>query len=175
MEAFFASTNVWAIILKALLTTLTTALIGLVCTLIGKLLVKIKDSKLRKHAKIAVEAAEIKYPNEGKKMGPEKMAYVMDYLAITFPKIKSNQYLYNIAEAAVFELNNEKIKQEAEQSFKDKYGELPENIINNNVDNIDSNLNENTNDSTPSEMANIENSIKTNTNTTKINKITNIF
>ena len=90
MEAFFASTDIWAIILKALLTALTTALIGLVCTFIGKLLIKIEDSKLRKHAKIAVEAAEIKYPNEGKKMGPEKMTYVMDYLAITFPKIKSN-------------------------------------------------------------------------------------
>lgn len=173
MEAFFASTDIWAIILKALLTALTTALIGLVCTFIGKLLIKIEDSKLRKHAKIAVEAAEIKYPNEGKKMGPEKMAYVMDYLAITFPKIKSNQYLYNIAEAAVFELNNEKIKKEAEQSFKDKYGELPEDIITLDVD-------ESINDDSVEE--NIDNNANINFNNnnnvteiTKTNKITNIF
>jgi hypothetical protein len=59
-------------------------------------------------------------------MGPQKMAYVMDYLAITFPKIKSNQYLYNIAEAAVFELNKEKEEEAAKKAFEEKYGELPE-------------------------------------------------
>jgi hypothetical protein len=58
-------------------------------------------------------------------MGPQKMAYVMDYLAITFPKIKSNQYLYNIAEAAVFELNKEKEEAAAQKEFEEKYGELP--------------------------------------------------
>lgn len=125
MIEFLASTDFWAILIKALITALLTGAVSLVCTLLGKLIVKCKNSKLKHHAKIAVEAAESKFPNEGKKMGPEKMAYVMDYLAITFPKIKSNQYLYNIAEAAVYELNNEKIKKEAEQAFKDKYGELP--------------------------------------------------
>ena len=90
MIEFLASTNFWAILLKALITALVTGLVGLVCTSLGKLIVKCKNSKLRHHAKIAVEAAESKFPNEGKKMGPEKMEYVMEYLAITFPKIKSN-------------------------------------------------------------------------------------
>ena len=123
---FLVSTNFWSVLLKVLLTALLSTAIGAMCTLIGKLLVKFNDSKLIKHAKIAVRAAEQKFPNEGKKMGPEKMDYVMDYLAITFPKIKSNQYLYNIAEAAVYELNGEKAKKEARQIFKDKYGKLPD-------------------------------------------------
>ena len=81
--------------------------------------------------------------------------------------------MYNIAEAAVFELNNEKIKKEAEQSFKDKYGELPEDIITIDVD-------ESINDDSVEE--NIDNNVNINSNNnnnvteiTKTNKITNIF
>ena len=122
----FESGDIWAILLKVLITALMSGLVGLVCTLIGKIIAKSKTSKLKEHAKIAVEAAEQKFPNEGTKMGPQKMAYVMDYLAITFPKIKSNQYLYNIAEAAVFELNKEKEEEAAKKDFEEKYGELPE-------------------------------------------------
>lgn len=133
MEEFLTSTDFWAILIKSLVTGLLTAAVGLICTLIGKALASWKHSKIRTHAKIAVKAAEQKFPNEGKKMGPEKMAYVMDYLAITFPKIKSNKYLYNIAEAAVYELNNKEVKQEAEQEFKDKYGELPDELIESNT------------------------------------------
>ena len=129
LTAFFEGGDFWNIVLKALLTTLITCLIGLVCTSIGKIIAKSKNSKIKKHAEIAVKAAEQKFPNEGTKMGPEKMAYVMDYLAITFPKIKNNQYLYNIAEATVYELNRERELELAKQEFKDKYGELPENIF----------------------------------------------
>ena len=125
IKVFFQSGDFWAVLIKALITALLTGLIGLICTAIGKIIAKCKNSNLIRHARIAVRAAEQKFPNDGKKMGPEKMAYVMDYLAITFPKIKSNQYLYNIAEAAVYELNNKSIEEEAEQAFKDKYGELP--------------------------------------------------
>ena len=125
MIEFLTSTDFWSIVLKALITTLLTLAVGAGCTLLGKLIANCKNSKLRRHAKIAVEAAEAKFPNEGRKMGPEKIAYVMDYLSITFPKIKSNQYLYNIAEAAVYELNTGKQKQEAKIKFKEKYGELP--------------------------------------------------
>lgn len=122
----FESGDIWAILLKVLITALMSGLVGLICTLIGKLIAKSKTSKLKEQAKIAVEAAEQKFSNEGTKMGPQKMAYVMDYLAITFPKIKSNQYLYNIAEAAVYELNEEKRKEAAKKEFEEKYGELPE-------------------------------------------------
>ena len=133
----FESGDIWAILLKVLITALISGLVGLVCTLIGKIIAKSKTSKLKEHAKIAVEAAEQKFPNEGTKMGPQKMAYVMDYLAITFPKIKSNQYLYNIAEAAVFELNKEKEEAVAKKEFEEKYGELPaENVGENIVDKV---------------------------------------
>lgn len=150
---FLVSTNFWSVLLKVLLTALLSTAIGAMCTLIGKLLVKFNDSKLIKHAKIAVRAAEQKFPNEGKKMGPEKMDYVMDYLAITFPKIKSNQYLYNIAEAAVYELNGEKAKKAAEQAFKDKYGELPteDEIVQENVPGIEETTYSNAEGTTKSE------------------------
>lgn len=58
-------------------------------------------------------------------MGPEKMQYVMDQLIIKFPKIRDNRYLYNVAEAAVFELNKEFQQQAAIEEFKEKYGEDP--------------------------------------------------
>lgn len=128
MIEFLASTDFWSVLTKCLLTTLISVSIGAVCTALGKAVTKSKNSKLARHARIAVRAAEMKFPNEGKKMGPEKMAYVMDYLAVTFPKIKSNEYLYNIAEAAVYELNNQNIEEEARQQFKDKYGELPDDL-----------------------------------------------
>ena len=129
IKSFFAEGDFWSTLVKVLVTAVLTVVVGLLCTLAGKLLAKFKHSKIMRHARIAVKAAEMKFPNEGKKMGPEKIAYVMDYLAITFPKIKNNQYLYNIAEAAVFELNKDMEKQSAEQDFKDKYGELPTDII----------------------------------------------
>ena len=122
---FFQSGEFWPVLIKVLLTALLTGIVGLCTTLIGKIVAKNKNSAIMKQAEIAVKAAEQKYPNEGKKMGAEKMAYVMDYLAITFPKIKSNQYLYNIAEAAVYELNNQAQKEEAKKEFEEKYGELP--------------------------------------------------
>lgn len=125
LKYIFESGDIWAIILKVLITALVTGLASLTYTLIGKAVAKSKTSKLRYHAKIAVESAEQKFPNEGTKMGPQKMAYVMDYLAITFPKIKNNQYLYNIAEAAVLELNREKEEEAARKEFEEKYGEDP--------------------------------------------------
>ena len=145
ITVFFQSGDFWSVVVKVLITALLTGLVGLLCTVIGKLIAKCKNSKLMRHARIAVRAAEQKFPNEGKKMGPEKMAYVMDYLAITFPKIKSNQYLYNIAEASVYELNNEDIKKEAEQAFKDKYGELPteDEIVQEEVPGIEENTSNN--------------------------------
>lgn len=119
------SWDVWSIIIKVLATALLSALVGLACTALGKLIAKCKSSRIRKYAEICVRAAEQKFPNEGKKMGPEKMAYVMDQLAIKFPKIKENTYLYNIAEAAVYELNKQSQQEAAIEAFKEKYGEDP--------------------------------------------------
>ena len=121
----FTSGDIWSIIIKVLMTAALSALLGLAGTAIGKMISKNKESRIHKYAKVCVEAAEIKFPNEGKKMGPEKMAYVMDQLAIKFPRIKESAYLYNIAESAVFELNREMQKEQAIKEFEEKYGEKP--------------------------------------------------
>ena len=167
LQYIFESGDFWAILVKVLITAVLTGLCGLCGTLIGKILSKLKFSKIKKHADIAVAAAEQKFPNEGTKMGPEKMAYVMDYLAITFPKIKSNQYLYNIAEAAVLELNKDKQGEAAKKEFKEKYGDLPE-----------SSTNTNTNDDAKAEEIPPEakiNSLSTTTVKKEQKKIMNIF
>lgn len=121
----FTGSDIWVIIIKLLITTVLSAFLGLIGTLIGKIVVKNKRSKIYEYADKCVKAAEIKFPNEGKKMGPEKMAYVIDQLAIKFPKIKSNSYLYNIAEAAVYELNRKNQEAEAIREFEERYGEKP--------------------------------------------------
>ena len=124
-QEFFTNGEFWAILIKVLITTLLSAGIGLIGTLIGRAVAKHKDSKIYKYAKTCVDAAEMKYPNEGKKMGPEKMAYVMDQMAIKFPKIKESTYFYNIAEAAVLELNRKMKEEAAVKEFEEKYGEKP--------------------------------------------------
>ena len=70
---FFASGEFWAILIKVLLTALLTAGVGVLGTLIGKIIAKSKNSKIYKYADTCVKAAEQKFPNEGKKMGPEKL------------------------------------------------------------------------------------------------------
>lgn len=125
ISEFFTSGEFWAVLLKVLVTALLTTGIGFIGTLIGKAVVKNKESKIYKYAATCVRAAEMKYPNEGTKMGPQKMAYVMDQLAIKFPKIKESTYFYNIAEAAVLELNKEFEKERAIAEFEEKYGEKP--------------------------------------------------
>lgn len=122
---FFSNGEFWAILIKVLLTALLTAGVGVLGTLIGKIIAKSKNSKIYKYADTCVKAAEQKFPNEGKKMGPEKLQYVMDQMMIKFPKIRDNQYLYNIAEAAVFELNKQIQREAAIKDFEAKYGEKP--------------------------------------------------
>lgn len=125
IQQLLSSVDIWAVVIKVLVTALLSTCIGVVCTLLGKLIARCKNSKIRAYATVCVEAAEQKFPNEGTKMGPQKMEYVMDQLAIKFPKIKENTYLYNIAEAAVYQLNEDKRKQIAIKEFEEKYGEKP--------------------------------------------------
>ena len=96
IKEFFASGDVWTIVIKVLLTAIFTGLLGLIGTLLGRIIARHKNSKIYKYADACVKAAEIKFPNEGTKMGPEKMQYVMDQMMIKFPKIRDNQYLYNM-------------------------------------------------------------------------------
>ena len=141
IKEFFTSGEVWVVVIKVLATAILTGLLGLVGTLIGKLIANSRNSKIYKYAKTCVEAAEQKYPNEGKKMGPEKMQYVMDQLMIKFPKIRDNAYLYNIAEAAVYELNRKLQEEAAIKEFKEKYGETPLAVdVNESVESIETAL-----------------------------------
>ena len=87
---------VWNIVLKILILASVSLLTTLLGCLLSKLITKFNNSKIYKYAKTLVEAAEQKFPNEGTKMGPQKQDYVMSQLAIKFPSIRDNQYLYNI-------------------------------------------------------------------------------
>lgn len=46
----------------------------------------------------------------------------MSQIVIRFPSVRDNQYLYNIAEQAVYKLNEEKQKEKTIKEFEEKYG-----------------------------------------------------
>lgn len=126
IEAFsdiFNSGEIWSILIKVLLGIVLSGAATLLGTLIVKIITKNKDSKIYKYANTLVVAAEQKFPNEGTKMGPQKMDYVMGQLCIKFPKVKDNRYFYNIVEEAVFKFNDERQKEKQIQEFESKYGE----------------------------------------------------
>lgn len=126
---FFTSVDIWAIIIKVLLTAALGALATWLGTLIANLIAKNKNSKIYKYAETLVDAAEQKFPNEGVKMGPQKLDYVMSQLVIKFPKIKDSQYFYNIVEQAVFKLNEKRNADKAALEFYKKFGEWPKDFI----------------------------------------------
>jgi hypothetical protein len=66
----FNSGEIWAIVIKALVGIILSGIVTLLGTIIIKIILKFKDSRLYKYANILVEAAEQKFPNEGTKMGP---------------------------------------------------------------------------------------------------------
>lgn len=126
LEAFteiFTSGEIWSIVIKVLVTAAAGGIITLCGTLLSKVISRNKESKIYRYAKTLVEAAEQKFPNEGTKMGPQKMDYVMSQIVIRFPGVKDNRYLYNIVEQAVYKLNEEKQKQKLIEEFEAKYGE----------------------------------------------------
>ena len=116
------SGEIWTIIIKVLLGIVLSGLATLLGTIIVKVITGNKESKIYKYAKTLVEAAEQKYPNEGTKMGPQKMDYVMGQLCIKFPNIKDNRYFYNIVESAVYKFNEERQKQKEIEQFELKHG-----------------------------------------------------
>ena len=123
ISEMYSSGQLWEIIIKVLLTAAASGVVALCGTLISNIIAKNKESKIYKYASTLVEAAEQKFPNEGTKMGPQKMDYVMSQIVIRFPSVKDNRYLYNIVEAAVYKLNDEKQKEKAIKEFEEKYGE----------------------------------------------------
>lgn len=119
----YQSGQLWEILIKVILTAAASGLVALCGTLISNIISKNKESKIYKYASTLVEAAEQKFPNEGTKMGPQKMDYVMSQIVIRFPSVKDNRYLYNIVESAVYKLNEDKQKEKAIKEFEDKYGQ----------------------------------------------------
>jgi branched-subunit amino acid ABC-type transport system permease component len=73
----FTSGDIWSIVIKVLITAALGGVVSLMGTVLAKLITKNKESKIYKYAKTLVDAAEQKFPNEGTKMGPQKMEYVM--------------------------------------------------------------------------------------------------
>lgn len=112
------------IALKALGSVLATVLIALLSVLFTKLKNKIKEARIISFIKETVKAAEQLYPNNGKKMGKEKYAYVVNQVLYKFPNLVENDYLKNLIEGAVFTVS-EMVKQAA------KIEEKTNNNINN--------------------------------------------
>ena len=90
---------------KALGSACATLLITYSSILFAKLKSKILETKIYNFIKKAVAAAEQLYPNNGKKMGSEKYAYVQDLAITKFKKhVSDNKYLNALIEGAVYEL-----------------------------------------------------------------------
>lgn len=75
--------------------------------LFTKLKTKLYESRIVSYVKEAVKAAEQLYPNQGKKMGKEKLTYVTEQVLNKFPKLTDNEYLRSIIEGAVFSVSEE--------------------------------------------------------------------
>lgn len=117
------SGEIWSILLKILIGLVLSGLTTLFGTVVATIISKNKESKIYKYADTLVDAAEQKYPNEGTKMGPQKLDYVMGQISIRFPKVRDNRYLYNVVEQAVFKLNDKKQQQKLIKEFEEKHGE----------------------------------------------------
>ena len=93
--------------LKILGSALATLLITYASILFAKLKTKIKENRINTYISKVVRAAEQLYPNQGKKMGPEKYEYVVKQLLAKFPTLTDNEYLKSLIEGAVFSLTEE--------------------------------------------------------------------
>lgn len=93
--------------LKILGSALATLLITYASILFAKLKTKIKENRINTYISKVVRAAEQLYPNQGKKMGPEKYEYVVKQVLAKFPTLTNNEYLRSLIEGAVFSLTEE--------------------------------------------------------------------
>ena len=119
----FNSGEIWSILLKIVIGLILSGITTLIGTITVKVILKFKESMVYKYADTLVAAAEQKYPNEGTKMGPQKLDYVMSQLCIRFPKIRDSRYLYNVVEKSVFQFNEERQQQKLIKEFEHKHGE----------------------------------------------------
>ena len=113
----------WSLILDYVLKILGSIGASVIITLAGvlfaKLKTKIKESRINSYIKEAVQAAEQLYPNQGKKMGKEKYAYVVQQVLAKFPNLTDNEYLKSLIEGAVYTLS-EQVKQIAKEQSSAK-------------------------------------------------------
>ena len=113
----------WSLILDYVLKILGSIGASVIITLAGvlfaKLKTKIKESRITSYIKEAVQAAEQLYPNQGKKMGKEKYAYVVQQVLAKFPNLTDNEYLKSLIEGAVYTLS-EQVKQIAKEQSSAK-------------------------------------------------------
>lgn len=113
----------WSTILDYLLKIIGSIGASVIITLAGvlfaKLKTKIKESRINSYIKEAVQAAEQLYPNQGKKMGKEKYAYVVQQVLAKFPNLTDNEYLKSLIEGAVYTLS-EQVKQIAKEQSSAK-------------------------------------------------------
>ena len=102
------------IVIKVLGSAAAALIIALGSILFNKLKSKIQDSKIMNYVKEAVKAAEQLYPNQGKKMGKEKYAYVVQQVLAKFPTLTDNEYLKSLIEGAVYTVSQQ-VKQIAKE------------------------------------------------------------
>ena len=107
----FGSVTISDYILKISISICATLITSFIGTLFGKIIVKMKESKQVNYICTLVRAAEKKYPNLGAKTGKEKFQYVMEQIALKYPKLVSNEYTKNMVEAAVYTITNETKKE----------------------------------------------------------------
>lgn len=101
----------WNLILNYVLKIVGSVGASLIVTyasiLFAKLKTKIQDAKVTAYVKQAVQAAEQMFPNEGKKMGKEKYAYVVEQTLTKFPNLTENEYLKSLIEGAVYTVSQQ--------------------------------------------------------------------
>lgn len=95
------------IVIKVLGSAAATLIIALGTILFNKLKSKIQDSKISHYIQQVVQAAEQLYPNQGKKMGKEKYAYVVQQVLAKFPTLTDNEYLKSLIEGAVYTVSQQ--------------------------------------------------------------------
>lgn len=106
--------SVLDIVLKAVGSIGASIIVTLASILFAKLRTKIKESRINSYIKEAVQAAEQLYPNQGKKMGKEKYAYVVQQVLAKFPTLTDNEYLKSLIEGAVYTVSQQ-VKQIAKE------------------------------------------------------------
>lgn len=91
---------------KALGAALGTIIVTYGTILLNKLKIKLQNITYLNYIRECVKAAEQLYPNLGTKTGEQKYQYVVDQVALKYPKLLENPALKTLIESAVYEICN---------------------------------------------------------------------